>query len=186
MSTTDQVDIMLFVESLDDFLTESERNATIIFSPSLHILIRVRPKQVAQQAGIRNICGPHDSLDLFKRVHLGGESSMHAQDFLVNQRSNGQAVEAISESFPNSDVEPPFAFIIEPVNSVNRGALVISPQQEKVLRVLDLVSQEEADGFEGLFATIYVVAEEEVVRLWWEAAVLEKPEQVEELPVHVA
>lgn len=70
--------------------------------------------------------------------------------------------------------QPPFALVIEAVYSVDGGALVIATQQEEVLWVLDLVGEQQADGFEWLFATVHIVAQEQVVGLGWEAAVLKQ------------
>ena len=128
-----------------------------------------------------------------------------------------------------------------PVDTVDRSALVIPSQQEKVFRVLDLVRQQQADRFkrlrsrrdrvnhwsdvrkrrrEGavqhranthtlarthalsigtciweadvtncdaayLLPTVDVVAEEEVVGLWWEPPVLKQPQEVIVLPVNI-
>lgn len=38
--------------------------------------------------------------------------------------------------------------IVEAVNSVDGSTLMIAPEQEKVLRVLDLVSEQKAYGFQ--------------------------------------
>jgi hypothetical protein len=76
--------------------------------------------------------------------------------------------------------------VVEPVDSVNTGALVVSAEEEEVLRVLDLVREQEADGLERLLAAVHVVAQEEVVRLGREAAVLEQAQQVRVLTVDVA
>ncbi len=76
--------------------------------------------------------------------------------------------------------------IVKSVDAVNTGALVVPPQQEEVLRVLDLVGEEEADGLERLLSAINIVAQEEVVRLRREAAVLEQAEEVGVLAVDVA
>ena len=76
-------------------------------------------------------------------------------------------------------------FVIEAINSVDTGALVVAPEQEKVFWVLDLVGEEEADGLEGLFASVYVVTQEQVVGLGREAAILKKPQQVIVLPMYV-
>jgi len=65
---------------------------------------------------------------------------MHTQNFVVDEGRNGQTVETISENLPQLDGVSTLAFVIEPVNSVDGGALVISSQQEEVLRVLYLVS----------------------------------------------
>ena len=76
--------------------------------------------------------------------------------------------------------------VVEPVNPVDARALVVPPQHEEVLRVLDLVRQQEADRLERLFATVHVIAQEQVVRFWREPAVLEQAQQVVILPVDVA
>ena len=64
-------------------------------------------------------------------------------------------------------------------------ALVVPPQQEEVLGVLDLVGQQQADGLERLFAAVDVVAEEEVVGFGREAAVLEQAQEVVVLSVDI-
>ena len=75
--------------------------------------------------------------------------------------------------------------VVESINSVDAGALVVAPEQEKVFWVLDLVGEEEADGLEGLFTPIYVVPQEQVVGLGREAAIFKQPQQVIVLPVYV-
>ncbi len=50
---------------------------------------------------------------------------------------------------------------------------MVTTQNEEVFRVFDLICQKEADRLKGLLATVYIVAEEEVVGLWGKATVLE-------------
>ena len=76
--------------------------------------------------------------------------------------------------------------VVETVDPVNRGALVVSSEQKEILWVFDFVSEEETDGLEGLFASVDVVAQEEVVGVWGEAAVLKESEEVVVLAVDVA
>ena len=42
--------------------------------------------------------------------------------------------------------------IVEAVDSVYAGALVVAAQQKEILRVLDLVGQQQADGLQRLLA----------------------------------
>lgn len=72
---------------------------------------------------------------------------MHAENLLVDDCSNGEAVEAVSESLPQLNIVAAFALVVETVNAVDRGALVVSSEQEEVLGVLNLVSEEEAHSF---------------------------------------
>jgi hypothetical protein len=62
---------------------------------------------------------------------------------------------------------------------------VVAAEHEEVLGIFDLVCEEQADGLEGLLATVYVVAEEEVVGLGGETAILEQAQQVVVLAVDV-
>jgi hypothetical protein len=66
MSSTDQIDVMLLAESWDYFLTESEADTSIIFTPTLNILVGVGPQEVTEETSVWDISGSHDSFDLLK------------------------------------------------------------------------------------------------------------------------
>jgi hypothetical protein len=97
---------------------------------------------------------------------------VHAQDFIINDRRNRQAIETISECLPQLDVVPTLALIVKPVNAVDACALMVPTQQKEILRVLYLVSKHQTNCFERLFASVDVIAEEEVVALRRVAAIL--------------
>lgn len=44
---------------------------------------------------------------------------MHAQDLLVDESCNREAVEAVCEATPEADVIPPLALIIESIDAVD-------------------------------------------------------------------
>ena len=48
--------------------------------------------------------------------------------------------------------------VVEAVDAVDRGALVVAAQQEEVLRVLDLVGQQQADALQPVRSAVNVVA----------------------------
>ena len=82
---------------------------------------------------------------------------MAAEDLLVDDGGEGEAVEAVGEGLPQLDVVPSLALVVEAVDAVDGGALVVAPQQKEVLRVLDLVRQQQSDGLQGLLATVNVI-----------------------------
>ena len=94
------------------------------------------------------IGGPHDPADLFHGVQVGRETSVHGEDLLIDNGRDGEAVEAVGECFPQLDVIPPLALVVEAVYAVDGRTLVVSAQDEKVFGVLDLVGQEQANGLE--------------------------------------
>lgn len=63
---------------------------------------------------------------------------------------------------------------------------MIASQQEKVLGVLDLVGEQEADCLKRLPAAIDIVSKEQIVCFRWEPAVLKKTEQISVLPMDVS
>lgn len=66
-------------------------------------------------------------------------------------------------------------FIIETVDAVDTGTLVIPTEQKEILRVFDLIGQQQADGLQRLLATVHIVPQEKVVALWREATILKQP-----------
>lgn len=53
---------------------------------------------------------------------------MHTENFFIDDRSNRQTVETVSEGLPQLDVVSPFALIIEAIDSVNRCTLMVASQ----------------------------------------------------------
>ena len=111
---------------------------------------------------------------------------MHAQNLIVDQSCNRQTVKAVSEDLPELDAVPALALIIEAVDPIDRGALVVPTQQEEVLWVLNLVGKQKTDSLQRLLSPVDVVSEEKVVRVRWEPTVLEQSQQVVVLTVHIA
>jgi hypothetical protein len=68
---------------------------------------------------------------------------VHAKDLLVNDSGTWKAVEAVRERLPELNSKSPLAFIVESIDTVNRGTLVVSTKDEEVLWVLDFVCKKE-------------------------------------------
>jgi len=83
---------------------------------------------------------------------------VHCENLLIDNGGNWQAVEAIRECLPQLDVISTLALIVESVYTVDRGALVVTAENEEIFRVLDLVRQQQADSLERLLASVDVVA----------------------------
>lgn len=62
---------------------------------------------------------------------------------------------------------------------------MVSSQQKEVFWVLDLVSQQQTDGLQGLLPSVYIVSKEQVVALWWKASIFKKPQQIIVLPMNI-
>ena len=64
---------------------------------------------------------------------------MHGENLLVDDCGDWQTVEAVCERLPQLDVISPLAFVVEAVNAVNRGTLVVASQDEEIFGIFDLV-----------------------------------------------
>lgn len=89
-----------------------------------------------------HISGTHDTADLLHRVKIGAQTAVHREDLLVDDGCDWQAVEAIRKSLPQLDVVASLALVVEPVDAVDGGALVVAAQNEEVLGILDLVCKQ--------------------------------------------
>lgn len=54
-------------------------------------------------------------------------------------------------------------FIVESIYPVDRGTLVVPSEEKEVFRVLDFVSQQQANCFQRLLSSIYIVPKEQVI-----------------------
>ena len=63
--------------------------------------------------------------------------------------------------------------IIEAIDAVDGGTLMVPPEQEEVFWVFDLVGEQQADGLQRLLPSIHIIPQEKIVRLRREATILE-------------
>jgi hypothetical protein len=75
---------------------------------------------------------------------------VHADDLVVNDSSAGKAVEGVAELLPDLDGEAATALVVETVDTVDAGALVVASEDEEVLGVFNLVCDVEAEDFARL------------------------------------
>merc|ERR1711991_587827 len=134
-----------------------------VFTPASKVLVWVRPEEVAEEARVGDVCRAHNPADLLERRQVWRESSVGAEDLLVDHCADGEAVEAVGKRLPQLDIVPPLALVIEPVDPVDRRALVVPAQNEKVLGVLHLVRQQHADRLQRLLSTVHIVPQKQVV-----------------------
>lgn len=173
MSAANEIYVVLNCEFANNLLSKSETHSAIVVSELLNATLWVRPKQVAQQSWVGYIGWPNYIFDLLKVFQFWWEAAVHAQNFLIDDRTNGQAIEYVWEYFPEFNGVATFAFVIEAVNTIDLSAFMIAAEQEEIFWVFDFVTQQQSDRLDRLLAPVNVVSQEEVVRLWGKTSVLE-------------
>eukprot|EP00449_Zooxanthella_nutricula_P004904 CAMPEP_0198522210 /NCGR_PEP_ID=MMETSP1462-20131121/21401_1 /TAXON_ID=1333877 /ORGANISM="Brandtodinium nutriculum, Strain RCC3387" /LENGTH=176 /DNA_ID=CAMNT_0044251867 /DNA_START=136 /DNA_END=662 /DNA_ORIENTATION=+ len=170
---------------MDHVGAKDEADAPVVLGPARNVLVWVGPQQVADQPGVWHVRRADELPDLVHVRQLGRQAAVHADDFFVDEPAHWQAIEDVAEVFPQLDVVPSLALIVEAVNPGDRRALMVSAQQEKILWIFGLVGEHQRDRFEGLLAPVDVIAQEDVIALWGEEAVLEDAQEIVVLPVDV-
>lgn len=78
MSPTDEVQLVFFQEVSDDVSPKNVTDSSFGFTPTFYAGIRISPKEIAEQASIRDISGPNDAIDLLCGEKIRGQTSVHA------------------------------------------------------------------------------------------------------------
>ncbi len=186
MGSANQVDVVLFEELFDNGLSESVGDTSVIFTPARLTLLGIRPKQVTEQTVLRDLGRAGDLLQLSDCDQLRRESSVHAEDFVVDESCNRHAVEHILKLFPDADAVAALALVVKPVDSVDLTALVVASQQEEVLLEFYLVCEQQNYRLQRILAAVNIVTEEEIVSFRRESTIFKKSEKVRKLSMCVA
>uniref|UniRef100_A0A0A8YB81 TOPP4 n=1 Tax=Arundo donax TaxID=35708 RepID=A0A0A8YB81_ARUDO len=186
MSSADEVQVVLAEEVGDHVGAEGAGDAPLVVGrPSSDAGVGVGPEQVAEQAGVGHVGGPGQVPDLVEAAQVRGDAAVNAEDAVVDEGGGGEAVEAVGEEAPEADAVAALALVVEAVDAVDGGALVVAAEEEEMLRVPELVRQQQADGLDAVIPAVHVVAQEQVLAPRRETAALENPQQVTVLTVHV-
>lgn len=143
MGSAYQVYIVFLAEFLDNVLSEYIRDPSFIGSPPSDFL-RISPQEVTKQSLVWDILWSLNCVDYGQVIEFGRKASMHAENPLIDNSRYGEHIEHCAEVSPQLERVSPFALIVEPVHSGDRTALVITPQHEEHLRILNLESQKQA------------------------------------------
>jgi len=143
---------VLVQEFVDNIGAEGERYTSVVFCPAGNVLFRIGPKQIAEEARVGDVRRSVDSPDLLHVLKIGRKTAVAAEDLVIDDRSDRKTVEAIwkkifnkkcfknstCKSLPDFYRETSLALVIKAVNSIDTCALVVSSQQEEVLRIFYL------------------------------------------------
>jgi len=152
---------IVFLEELGDLVgAEGVGDAPVVFAPALDVGVGVGPEEVTQEALVGDVDGPLYGFDLVEGLHVRRKAAVHAEDLVIDEGGDGETVEAVGEYLPEANAESALALVVEAVDSVNGGTLVVSSEKEEVLWEFDLVGQEQAYGLHALFSSVHVVSEE--------------------------
>jgi len=88
---------------------------------------------------------------------------MNTEYLIIYNSSYGEAIKTLNELFPKLQGIPPFAFIVEAVDPVDRAAFVIASEKEEVLGIFYLICQHKTYDLHVLLSPIYIITQKEIV-----------------------
>merc|ERR1719474_8195 len=126
MGSAYEVQVVAVEELADHVSSEGKAHAPIVLTPALNILVRIRPEEITQQPCVGDVCRSHDPSDLLHALQIRAQPAVATEDLFIDYSCNGQTVETVGESFPQFNIIPSFAFVIESVYPVDGCALVVA------------------------------------------------------------
>lgn len=186
MGSANEIQIIVLQKAFQNISSENIRDPSLILTPPLSIYHRIRPQQIAQHTMVRNFIRPLNFVYIVDKLQVRRESPMHAKNFVIDQCSDGKIVKARRKFFPNLNIVPPLAFIVESINSVDCGGFVVSSKQKKIFRIFDFVSKQKTYGLDRLSSPIYIIAQKKIVGKGRLFTILEYTQEIEILPMNVS
>jgi len=103
MSAGNAHEVVGMVELLRDVLSERITSTSRGDTPTASV-IRIRPQKIADRAFMRDFLNSVKLLDLIEGIDTRREPSMEAEDGVVDDGSEGEVVEQLSEVHPDIGV----------------------------------------------------------------------------------
>jgi len=96
--------------------------------------------------------------DIVEGIDAGGETSVEAEDLVVDKGSKGEVVEEIGEILPYVGVAIfSETFIIEPIDLRNLTGFVVATEDGDALRISNFEGYKESDSLNGIVTSINII-----------------------------
>lgn len=121
--------------------------------------VRIAPNQVGHGTFMWNFSEAVDDLDLIDAMDAGRQTTVDAEDLVVDDAGEGEVVEHIGEVVPNSSITVlAAALCVETVGLGNSSRLVVPADEVDAVRIAEFETNQQRDGFDTEEAAINVVA----------------------------
>jgi hypothetical protein len=96
--------------------------------------------------------------DVVEGIDAWGETSVEAEDLIVDQGGKGEEIEEVGEVFPNVRIAIfPKALIVKAIDLCNLTRFVVATEDCNALGVSDFESNEESNCLYGIITSINVI-----------------------------
>ena len=141
MSPADQRDVISAIELFDSVFSEKIPSASGADEPALN-LIWVWPHQVAHGSNVGNFLFSVKWPDVIDVLNVGRESTMHTENFIINNCSKWKVVKDVSTVLPNIETAVfPETLVIKSIDLSNLSWFVIAPDEKELVFVPDFIGE---------------------------------------------
>lgn len=185
MGSTDEIESIDMVEVGDDLVTEEPAGSSHIGRPSSDV-IRIRPHKISIWSFHGDFLSSVDGSYLVDGDYLFGETSVDAENSVIDEGTDREAVEKVTEKSPGCIVSV-FSgdFLIESVGHGDISGFVVSSEEGDLAWVFHLEAEEVLHCFDGVVTSIDEVSDKDILAIWEFSSYLEEFKEVEELPMDV-
>lgn len=138
-----QVKLVLHEEALHYVGSKGEADTSIVGRPRSGGLIRIRPKQIAQQPIAGHIGGAIQPPDVIQVIQIRTQSAVDAKDAIGYDGGHWHAVIAIDKGAPQLDAISSLALVEKTIYPIQIRRFMIAAQQEESLRIAKLIGQQQ-------------------------------------------
>lgn len=162
MGATDDIDAHAKAEVAYHIGAEGDADAAIVAAPAHHLLVGIAPQQITDQTLFGYVAGSLDGQYVLEALQAGTEAAVHAKDAAAHQCSQRHAVVGVHKVAPELYRIPTLALVVEPVDAIDAGALVVAAQQPHHVWIAHLVGQQQRERLNGQLAAVHVIAQKQI------------------------
>jgi hypothetical protein len=108
---------------------------------------------------MRNLLYTIQCSDVIKGIDAGRETSVQAEDLVIDQGGEGEVVEEIGEVLPYIRIAVfSETFIVEPIDLCDLTGFMVATEDGDALGISDFQGYEEGDGLNGVVPSINIIA----------------------------
>mmetsp|Transcript_21021 Transcript_21021/g.45841 ORF Transcript_21021/g.45841 Transcript_21021/m.45841 type:complete len:313 (+) Transcript_21021:273-1211(+) len=148
---------------------------------------RIAPHEIADGSLVGDLLPRIQVAYLIERVDAGGQSGVHREYAVVDDRAQAEVVKDLRAVLPDVDgLVLAEAFVVKAVDLGDLSALVVPADERHALGIPDLEGQEQQKGFHAVVAPVHKVSQKNVVDVRAFAPHPKEFQQIVELAVNVS
>ena len=186
MSSGDKFQVVDVQEFGSNLGSEEPAGTTRGNGPGIDVL-GVGPHQVTEGAFVRHFHSAVDQTNLVQSLDLGGQTSVDAENFALDDGTDAEVVEDFAAVLPGVHIAVlAHGLLVEAVDGCDTTSLMVTSEESDAVGPLELQAEKELEGLHRVVTTIDEITHEDVASVGDLTTFFKQFEQIVELSVDVA